>query len=259
MEIAYLENQTNTGKGIDSLSYAVLSGVATLQEVDDFLAHLPVSPNTLYIATLDDFGQCCYTSMHAGMGDLLYVDEPDIDSEDDPAQDLARDIEKAQHVAAQLDNPELQVSWADMASVLITFPEDIKALLAVNQNPALVLDDEVCIQRVPLVATRPDLAIAGLPNGYFSCDWNTFQNHCVIRRMIERYDYRFIGLGASWLGFVRSKPLSAMEADSLLADIRHLYGTHEEVMQLWLDLREVFMQQTTLMLAYGEAFSERFG
>lgn len=255
MEIAYLESQPKTG-GINELSYAVLSGVSSIHEVADFMACQPVS--ACYIATLDDFHQCCYTSMHAGMSELLYLDEADINFED-PAQVLAYEKSRVQHIAAQLDRADLRVNWENMASLLFASSKDIEALLAVNSNPALVLDDEVCIQQVQLPVTRPDLAIAGLPNGYFSCDWNTFQNHCVIRRMIERYDYRFIGLGASWLGFVRSKPLSAMEADSLLADIRHLYGTHEEVMQLWLDLREVLMQQTTLMLAYGEAFSEIFG
>lgn len=258
MKITYLENQPKTINAINELSYAVLYAPNSLCKIAEFMTGLPANPNTLFIATLDDFAQCCYTSMHASMNDLLYVDESELDFED-PQQLLAYELQNIQHIATQLDNPDLQVSWVDMASVLVTFPEDIKVLLAVNQNPALVLDDVVCIQRVPLAATRPDLAIAGLPNGYFSCDWNTFQNHCVIRRMIELYDYRFIGLGASWLGFVRSKPLSGMEADLLLADIRHLYGTHEDAMQLWLGLHEVLTQQTTLMLAYGEGFAESFG
>lgn len=255
MKITYLENQPKTIHGINELSYAVLFAVSSLREVADFMAGLSISPNTLFIATMDDFSQCCYTSMHASMNDLLYVDGVDIDFEDSQ-QLLAYELKNVQHIAAQLDNLDLQVSWESMASLLLTSPKEIEILLEVNSNPALVLDDKVCIQRVPLPAARSDLSIAGLPNGYFSCDWNVFQNHCVIRRMIELYDYRFVGLGATWLGFVRSKPLSVMEADLVLADMRHLYGTHEEATEVWNSLHDVLIQQTTLMLAYGEGFAE---
>jgi len=119
--------------------------------------------------------------------------------------------------------------------------------------PDLIVDEAVCVQQVPV--DRDDLLIAALPNGYFSADWDIFQNHALIRHLQERYDYRLFGLGASWLGFQRDSAPSPAEANALVADLQRVYaaGTHD----IWSQLAATLATRTTLLLGYTEDFSEQ--
>ncbi len=111
--------------------------------------------------------------------------------------------------------------------------EDIEALVAANATPDLIVDEVVCVQQVPV--DRDDLLIAALPNGYFSADWDIFQNHALIRHLQEHHGYRLFGLGASWLGFQRDSAPSPAQANALVADLQRVYaaGTHDTC-QNWL-------------------------
>ncbi len=240
---------------VDTLSHRRLSGTVSLRDVLACLEELRLKDSDhRYFCTLDDINQCCYTSGHAGNDDRLEVDYGDTDF-DDPESVHAFEVRRAAHVAAQLQDPALRQSWEDVCGTLATSQEDIDVLVETNRDPDRVLDTVVYIQR--LAVPRDDLAIAGLPNGYFSCDWDVFQNHAVIRRMHERHGYRFLGLGASWLGFVRDAPPDAAAAKALVTDLADLYGCADDAHQAsWRQLAEAAAGGKVLLLGYTENFAE---
>ncbi len=237
---------------VDAFSHVLLSDSPTLDEVLDCLASLHVAnPRHRYLCTLDDAGQCRYTSMHASDDAriALYEDE----DPETPEDALAARERLLAHVITQLEHSTHQLQWAALAGTLMCSDEDIEALVAANATPDLIVDEVVCVQQVPV--DRDDLLIAALPNGYFSADWDIFQNHALIRHLQERHDYRLFGLGASWLGFQRDSAPSPAQANALVADLQRVYaaGTHDT----WSQLAATLATRTTLLLGYTEGFSEQ--
>lgn len=237
---------------IDAFSHALLGDSPTLDEVLEYLASRHAAdPRYRYLCTLDDVGQCRYTSMHASDDAriALYEDE----DPETPEGALAARERLLAHVVAQLEHSSHRLEWSALAGTLMCSNEDVEALVAANATPDLIVDEVVCVQQVPV--DRNDLLIAALPNGYFSADWDIFQNHALIRYLQERYDYRLFGLGASWLGFQRDRAPSPAEASALIADLQHIYaaGTHDT----WAQLAATLATRTTLLLGYTEDFSEQ--
>ncbi|MFG1647321.1 hypothetical protein ACGFMK_44175 [Amycolatopsis sp. NPDC049252] len=202
------------------------------------------------LGTLDDVGQCAYTSGHASEDDRLWFDDGDPD-EDDPAARRRADDARTAHVAAALDDPGSRVAWDELPGERLGGEADVAALVAVNRNPDRFLDDVVLVQRVPV--PRDDLAVAGIPNGYFTSDWNVFQNHAVIRRMAA-HGYRHIGIGASLLGFDRTAAPSEDEATAVVADLKHLFGAAGAAG--WAELAVLLSRRPLLLLGYTENFPD---
>ncbi len=237
---------------IDAFSHLLLGDSPSLAEVLEYLASLRTAdPRYRYLCTLDDAGQCRYTSMHASDDAriALYEDEDPATPEDALA---ARERSLA-HVIAQLEHSSHRLEWSALAGTLMCNDADIKALVAANATPDLIVDDVVCVQQVPV--DRDDLLIAALPNGYFSADWDSFQNHALIRHLQERYDYRLFGLGASWLGFQRDRAPSPAEANALVVDLQRVYAAGTD--DTWSQLATTLATRTTLLLGYTEGFSEQ--
>ena len=237
---------------IDAFSRALLGDSPSLAEVLEYLASLRTAdPRYRYLCTLDDAGQCRYTSMHASDDAriALYEDEEPATPEDALA---ARERSLA-HVIAQLEHSSHRLEWTALAGTLLCNDADIEALVAANAAPDLIVDAVVCVQQVPV--DRDDLLIAALPNGYFSADWDIFQNHALIRHLQKRYDYRLFGLGASWLGFQRDRAPSPAEASALVADLQRVYAAGTD--DTWSQLAATLASRTTLLLGYTEDFSEQ--
>ncbi|RTQ91148.1 MULTISPECIES: hypothetical protein [Stenotrophomonas] len=237
---------------IDAFSHALLGDSPTLDEVLEYLASQHAAdPRYRYLCTLDDAGQCRYTSMHASDDEriALYEDEDPATPEDA----LAARERLLAHVVAQLEHSTHRLQWTALAGTLMCSDEDIEALVAANAKPDLIVDAVVCVQQVPV--DRDDLLIAALPNGYFSADWDLFQNHALILHLQERYDYHLFGLGASWLGFERDSVPSPAQANALVADLQRVYAAGTDV--TWSQLATTLATRTTLLLGYTEDFSEQ--
>ncbi|MFJ1758895.1 hypothetical protein ACIOD2_01180 [Amycolatopsis sp. NPDC088138] len=236
---------------LDSNTVARLDEVATFTELLEILADLRIEHGPARIlCTLDDVNQCAYTSGHASEDDRLWFDDGDPD-EDDPAARRRADDARAAHVAAALDDRGSRVEWDDLPGERLGGEADVAALVAVNRNPDGLLDDVVLVQRVPV--SRDDLAVAAIPNGYFTSDWNVFQNHAIIRRMAE-HGYRHIGIGASLLGFDRAAAPSAEDANAVVADLKHLYGAPGAAG--WTELATLLPRRGLLLLGYTENFPD---
>ncbi|MET0288895.1 MAG: hypothetical protein ABW178_04650 [Pseudoxanthomonas sp.] len=244
--------QTEPFRAVNDLAVLQLTGVTSLEPVLACLAQQrEADPSARFVCTLDDIGQCGYTSMHASMNERIDLEEGDVDDET-PTATHARSLQRLAHVASQLDAHAHRVDWTALAGTLACTDEDIQALARTNVAPDVVLDDEVHVLRVPV--DRDDLVIAGLPNGYFRFDWDIFQNHALVRRLQNVHDYRLFGIGAAWLGFFRAQPASAAAAERLMADLRLLYGPAGSA-QAWETLAMAVRRRCTLLLGYTGNFA----
>ncbi|WP_328616863.1 hypothetical protein OHS18_10740 [Amycolatopsis sp. NBC_00355] len=229
------------GRGrLDTNTVARLDEVAGFTGLLDVLGALRAehAPARL-LCTLDDVDQCAYTSGHASEDDRLRPDSDDADA-------------RAAHIAAALDDPGSRVAWEDLPGERLGGEADVAALVEVNRDPDAFLDDVVLVQRVPV--PRDDLAIAGIPNGYFTADWNVFQNHAIIRRLAG-HGYRHVGIGASLLGFDRTAAPSEEEVRAVVADLQHLYGASGA----WALLAALLPERPFLFLGYTEDFPDLTG
>ncbi|MFF2554122.1 hypothetical protein ACFVUS_24200 [Nocardia sp. NPDC058058] len=201
------------------------------------------------LCTLDNVNQCMYTSMHASYSGLLDHDEPEYG--DDLAAAHSADNARIAHIAALLDAPDSRIAWGALGGTRGASRTDLEALVEINREPDRAVDDVVIVQRVPV--PRDDLAIAGIPNGYFIDDWNTFQNQAVIRRMAA-HGYRHIATGAALLGFDRPSPPTETEAGAVVEDLAFLYGEPDSA--LWPQLAKVLCGQRILLIGYAEDFAD---
>lgn len=237
---------------IDAFSHALLGDSPSLNEMLEYLASLQTAdPRYRYLCTLDDAGQCRYTSMHASNDERIALYEDEDPATPDDA--LAARERLLAHVIAQLEHSSHRLQWTALAGTLLCNDADIEALVAANAAPDLIVDEVACVQQVPV--DRHDLLIAALPNGYFSADWDIFQNHALIRHLQEYHGYRLFGLGASWLGFQRDSAPSPAEASALVADLQHIYAAGTD--DTWSQLATTLAARTTLLLGYTEDFSEQ--
>ncbi|WP_326948874.1 hypothetical protein OG439_08805 [Amycolatopsis sp. NBC_01307] len=229
------------GRGrLDTNTVARLDDVSSFTDLLGVLGELRSEHEPARVlCTLDDVNQCAYTSGHAGQDDRLWSDSDDADA-------------RAAHIAAALDDPGSRVAWADLPGERLGGEADVAALVEVNRDPDGFLDDVVLVQRVPV--PRDDLAIAGIPNGYFTADWTVFQNHAIVRRLAA-HGYRHVGIGASLLGFDRAAPPSEDEARAVVADLKHLYGAPGA----WAQLAALLPERPYLLLGYTEDFPDLTG
>jgi hypothetical protein len=196
-------------------------------------------PQESIFVTLDDLDQALYTSMHATESDELEIDTGDLDFVNDQDADEMAQQRQFAHTTVQLANPELRQSWGQLGGSRET-------------DAAGVLDEVTILMHVP--TGDRTTAIAALPNGYFSDDWNTFQHHAVARHLAKRYQYQTFGIGASWVGYLRDTPLLADEAAQLASDLAELYGCADA--PGWQHLSEALTRQCTLFLGYTDNFAD---
>ncbi|MEU1428003.1 hypothetical protein ABZ412_13100 [Nocardia sp. NPDC005746] len=233
--------------------------VARIDEVDSFSELLTAvdslrgkyAPARL-LCSLDGVGQCQYTSIHASFDDRLGYEEHEFEEDDFTAAHHA-DNAHIDRIAAVLDDPDLRVEWEALAGTRNGdgAETDVKALVEVNRQPDRAVDEVVVVQRVPV--SRDDLALVGIPNGYFEGDWDTFQNHAMARRMAI-HGYRHIGTGASLLGFDRPTAPTSEQAQAVVADLASLYGAPDS--SAWSELATTLCGQRILLIGYTEDFAD---
>lgn len=236
-----------------------------LEDVDDLAEVVAVldgvrRDGTRAFVTLDELEQCLYTSGHAREQEgveLPHELEPDLTEEEwgDPAHLRRYDEVRLAHVVSRLDDPDRALRWDAVAGD----PDDREveddevaalALVAANAEPSLLLDGTVYVQQPPVA--RDDLMIASLPNGYFAGDFDVFTNHAVIRRLEQVHGYRFLGLGAAWLGFDRTTAPTPAQATAVVTDLQHLYGHRGPA---WTGLDQVLAAMSTLFVGYAQDFA----
>lgn len=222
-----------------------------LAEVDRLRAE---APDQGHLVTLDNLGQALYTSMHALEDPRFHVEEPDLDW-DDPASDRVYEAAVLEHAVQVLADPAHRVEVHDVAARLAYDDAEVAALGTINRTPELLLDDPVYVQRIPVAEN--DLLLAGLVNGYFTSDLDVFENQAIVRHLALHHGYRFLGIGASTIGFDRHTPPTPEQAAALVADLGQIYGCPQAVG--WQELAGVLTGSRVLAVGYTENLADDFG
>lgn len=232
--------------------YATISNIQSWQDVLNIYQDIKqqIAPRKVFL-TLDDLAQASYTSMHAIENDELYFDPEELyegksDDEIDAMDEQLRFYELP-HFVKQLLEPKHQKKLSSFADCLTYDENDFQTLLQMNQNPLPVLDSEIVIKLVN-VETEV-LKFAVLPNGYFSCDLQPFENFAIIQLLAE-YGFEFLGLGASLLGFVKTESFKIEKSTAFIEKLTQIY--HFD-----LDTQNTLIQhiksQNYLILTYTES------
>ncbi|MFE3544468.1 hypothetical protein ACFXK0_16035 [Nocardia sp. NPDC059177] len=235
---------------LDSNTVARLDGVTGFADVREALTALRATyPDARLLCTYDDPDQCAYTSMHATLVLEQAAEQAEDYDFDDPVAVHRAENATLAHIAALLDAPDRRVDWPSLAGSRAATDADLDDLVRLNSSPDKALDATVLVQRVPV--ERDDLALAGIPNGYFADDWNIFTNHAVVRRMAG-HGYRHLAIGAALLAFDRPTAPSAAEAAAVVSDLVHLYGLPDAI--AWHELAVLLPARDMLVLGYAEDF-----
>ncbi|MCH7378992.1 MULTISPECIES: hypothetical protein [Acinetobacter] len=219
-----------------------------------------VYPKKVFLV-LDDAAQAKYTSMHAVEDDRLYVDFSDdlkgIEVNDPRWEQTYQNVcvpKQLQHYLQQLNDPAQQQRFESLAEKMQHYDEnDLEALLYFNQHLLISLDSVIAV-KVADIETEA-LKLAMLPNGYFSCDFDPFENYALIQKM-QHYGFEFIGLGAALLGWTKTPDFKAEKMNDLIQDLALIYPldfAHQKAM------KDLILKNDYLILPYSESPQEYLG
>lgn len=219
-----------------------------------------VYPKKVFLV-LDDAAQAKYTSMHAVGDERLYVDFSDdlkgIEVNDPRWEQTYQNVcvpKQLQHYLQQLNDPAQQQRFESLAEKMQHYDEnDLEALLYFNQHLLISLDSVIEV-KVADIETEA-LKLAMLPNGYFSCDFDPFENYALIQKM-QHYGFEFIGLGAALLGWIKTPDFKAEKIEDLIQDLSLIYpldSAHQKAM------KDLIFKNNYLILPYSESPQEYLG
>ena len=216
-----------------------------------------VYPKKVFLV-LDDAAQAKYTSMHAVEDDRLYVDFSDdlneIEVNDPLWNQTYQNVcvpKQFQHYIQQLSHLDHQRSFKSLAGKMQHYDEnDLEALVYFNENLLISTNTEITV-KVAEVETE-SLKLAMMPNGYFSCDFDSFENFAIIQQM-QHYGFEFMGLGASLLGWIKTSDFKADKIEDLIQDLAVIYpldSSHQKAM------KALILKNSYLILPYSESPQE---
>lgn len=219
-----------------------------------------VYPKKVFLV-LDDRAQAEYTSMHAVEDERLYVDFSDdlkgIEVDDPRWEQTYQNVcvpKQLQHYLQQLNDPAQQQRFESLAEKMQHYDEnDLEALLYFNQDLLISTHTEIMV-KVAAVETEA-LKLAMLPNGYFSCDFDPFENYALIQKM-QPYGFEFIGLGAALLGWIKTADFKAEKIEDLIQDLALIYPLDTSHQQ---QLEALILKHDYLILPYSESPQEYLG
>ena len=216
-----------------------------------------VYPKKVFLV-LDDAAQAQYTSMHAVEDDRLYVDFSDDLNEIDPNDPLCNQTyqnvcvpKQFQHYIQQLSHLDHQRSFKSLAGKMQHYDEnDLEALVYFNENLLISTNTEITVKVAEVEIES--LKLAMMPNGYFSCDFDSFENFAIIQQM-QHYGFEFIGLGASLLGWIKTSDFKADKIEDLIQDLAVIYpldSSHQKA------IKALILKNNYLILPYSESPQE---
>lgn len=228
-------------------------------ELSDAISKLEKKfPDYQFLATLDDLGQACYTSMHTKMyHDLDNTEDESL--EHLPAECFEEDGEHKGYLSCKeefairkrnIEKKLAEVSFSDVCNKGVgLYCDGEKDFDEANRNASSILDSEVYILKVPVEYCYE--TICAFPNGYFGCDLNPFENIILAKTLYQKFNYHLIALGASHLAFKKNSALS----DSVVIELVELMNqVYSDVFDI--KLRERFSSYIKnnefLILSYTE-------
>ncbi|MCQ2999870.1 DUF4253 domain-containing protein [Pseudomonas syringae] len=184
--------------------------------------------------SLDDLHQARYTSGH--VRNNLGMDDA---SEQDIAGLPPECFENGEYIGYPTTKAEFAIclrnftklvaatSFEDACAHGLTLDEPaLQEWICYQDNPVSLLEQPLSALLVPV--QQSFYALAAFPNGYFTSDLDPAKNFAVARHFSEAYGYELMGVGASYIGFIRAEPPDTALANILAKDFCMLYNTSEE-------------------------------
>ncbi|WLQ15796.1 hypothetical protein O5O45_07705 [Hahella aquimaris] len=235
-----------------------ITDIDSLEEILTAYRELSAShPDYRFLLTLDDLGQACYTSMHSKLShDLDNTDGFDLSKlpsecfEDGEHKGyLSHKDEfpiRRRNMEARLKEHPLADVIAKGVSLNEDAPEDIED---VNADPLALINAETYLLKVPVTASHE--TIFAFPNGYFTSDLNPFENAILAKHLDDHFGYQLVGLGASYLAFLKTKPLDDNAIQKLIDVLDQIYRDEfdEDMKEM---LRGFIVDNPVLVLKYTE-------
>ena len=206
-----------------------IDDVVSMRALLDILSEKRAAhPGMQLLATLDHLQQAFYTSGHTiGFHDLDETEGYDLSGVDPSA------FEDGEHRGYLGTKSEFFIRHSNFQKRATVRFEELRGKLfwkptadrpdffAVNAKPDAILDNTIYVQAVPVA--RPCEALCAFPNGYFTDDLTPMENFAVAQRFEERYGYALFGVGASYIGYLKSRDLTIPEMRAFADDILSLY------------------------------------
>lgn len=239
--------------------YATITELKNWQELLDAYVTLKekVAPKRVFLV-LDDVAQAEYTSMHAVEDERLYFDIheylKDVDTHDPKFEQIYQNVclpKELQHYVRQLSDIENQKSFESIAEKMRHYDEqDLEALVYFNQDLSISIDTEIMVKVADIETEVLKLAI--MPNGYFSCDFDPFENFAIIQKM-QHYGFEFMGLGAALLGWMKTSDFKEDKIDNLIQDLTLIYPLNSMYKE---KMKALILRNNYLILPYSESPQE---
>lgn len=233
-------------RGADSFSIAVIEDPNSFEELITEFRGLAEGREGRCFITLDFVEQCLYTSTHARLSNGL---DAELDYPDDPTPEALAlfDMANFRHAQQLLADPAKAVEFSQLAGELNCTDTVVEELVALNEDPDLLLDDIHIVQQLP--TSDPLDLLADLPNGYFADDLNPFQVRSLASRMAQ-HGYELFGMGSCSLGFAKT----ADPSPALIEDLKLVYGQPNST--AWMELLDLLTGSPYLFLGFTDDFGE---
>lgn len=224
--------------------YFTVHNLSNIQDLIDTLENLIVkSQGFRFLITLDDINQSTYTSMHS-------VINYDLDGEDWIDNENLNIENKFIIRKLGFKHNLKEVEFEDIFNKILFLNEDSKKeFMNANKNLLSIIDKKVYLLKIPVEQSYE--SIFAFPNGYFDCDLSPFENYYLSKYMSEKYDYHLIGMGASYISFLKGIKFKNDKIDELVKFLMKLY-VEENDEELSIFLKQTIFNQKILTLKYSE-------
>lgn len=251
------DNVSSEAQGL--VHFATIKDIEEWQEVIESYHSLQqqFAPKRIFLV-LDDSDQADYTSAHTTERKVFNNDNDQVLNNieiDDPRWNEIYENQvipnNIAYYAKQLANSAYRVDISQLYSKMRFYSaEDLQAIVKINQSPSRVMGKQIEVKS-GMFDSEP-LKLALLPNGYFTCDFDPFENFAIIT-MMNSFGFEFIGLGASLLGFIKTEAFILDKLSELLTILTALYHLDDHTK---IELQAHIMNSNYVLLPYSESPSE---
>lgn len=214
-------------------------------------------PDHAFLVTLDNLDQACYTSMHAKMAH--HLDDTDGHDLSSLSAVCFKDGEHKGYLTSKEEFfirksnflkrcSDISIDDAFKKEIGL-YEESIDDFIEANNNILSIMDERVFILKVPVENSYETLF--AFPNGYFSCDLNPFETYLLSKHMQQEFGYRLMGIGASYIAFIRTRKASEIQIDQLTEFISKMYSDDVDS-DIASALKSLIRDQEILVLRYIE-------
>ncbi|MGF6191761.1 DUF4253 domain-containing protein [Serratia sp. 2723] len=260
MDIEFRGNGMSENPSVGTCDEYGVSGITSFDDLTEARRNIGAShPGFKPLFSLDDLHQARYTSWHVrnnlGMDDASEQDIAGLPPECfENGEYIGYPTTKAEFAIClrNFTNLVAATSFEDACAHGLTLDEPaLQEWIGYQHNPISLLEQPLSALLVPVQHSCQ--ALAAFPNGYFTSDLDPAKNFAVARHFSEAHGYELIGMGASYLGFMREVPSDTSVANAVAKDFCALYNTSDENLQARVSkVAQAISGRTHLWLRYVE-------